>query len=71
MNKWSELFFGLVLLIGVILVGWLSTTYDWKILGKDLDLINSAWTFLQGGFFWLVFLIGLFLVILGISDLKS
>ncbi len=71
MNKWSELFFGLVFLIGAILVAWLSSTYNWTVFGKSLDFLSAAWTFLQGGLFWLVFLVGVLLVILGISDLKD
>jgi len=71
MNKWSELFLGLILLVGAILVGWASSTYSWTFFGKNFNFLSSAWIFLKGGIFWLVFLVGLLLIILGISDLKS
>ena len=71
MNKWSELLIGLILLIGVILVAWFSSVNSWELFGKSFDFLNAAWMVLKGGLFWFVFLIGLFLVILGISDLKD
>jgi len=71
MNKWAELFIGLILLIGAILVAWFSSIYDWTLFGKSFNFLSSAWIVLKGGIFWFVFLIGLFLVILGISDMKD
>ena len=71
MNKWSELFIGLILVIGVILVAWFSSNYNWVLFGKSFDFLYAAWIFLKGGIFWLVLLIGLLLIILGISDLKD
>jgi len=71
MNKWAELFIGLILLIGAILVAWFSSVYDWTLLGKSFNFLSSAWIVLKGGLFWFVFLIGLFLVILGVSDMKD
>jgi len=71
MNKWSEILVGLILLIGVILVAWASSTYSWTIFGKDIDFLHAAWIFLKGGLFWFVAMIGLVLVMLGISDLRN
>ena len=71
MNKWAELFLGLIILVGVILVAWFSSLYNWTLFGKSLDFLHAAWLFLKGGVFWLAFFIGLFLIILGISDLKD
>jgi hypothetical protein len=71
MNKWFELILGLVLLIGVILVGWASSVYSWVWLGRDFNFLHAAWIFLKGGIFWLVTLIALLLIVLGINDLKE
>ena len=71
MNKWSELFSGLILVVGMILLAWASSAYDWTIFGKDLNLLNAAWVFLKGGLFWLVFMIGALFILLGISDIKG
>ncbi|MEX0920758.1 MAG: hypothetical protein WDZ62_00645 [Candidatus Pacearchaeota archaeon] len=71
MNKWIELILGLILLVGIILVGWASSAYSWTIFGKDLNFLHSAWIFLKGGIFWLVAMIAILLIILGISDLKE
>lgn len=71
MNKWSELFLGMILLIGSIVVGWLSSAYHWTVFGKSLSFLSSAWIVLKGTLFWAVFLIGLLLIILGISSLKD
>jgi len=71
MNKGLEIILGLILLVGAILVGWLSSAYQWAICGKSLDFLHAAWILLKGGIFWLVILIGLVLIILGISDLKD
>lgn len=71
MNKWSEIFTGLVLLIGSILIGWLSSTNNWTVFGKDIDFFHAAWIVLKGSVFWIVILAGLMLLILGISDLRD
>jgi len=71
MNKWSELFLGLILLIGTILVAWFSSVYGWTVFGKNLDFLHAAWVLLKGGIFWIVLFVGLLLIILGISDMKN
>jgi len=71
MNKWLELFSGLVLLIGTILIAWASSEYSWVLFGKDLDFLHSAWIFLKGGIFWLVVMIALLFILLGINDLRE
>ena len=61
MNKFISILVGLVLLVVVI--------YAW---GANLaGFGNAALTFLKGGIVWAVRLIGLVLVILGISSLKD
>ena len=69
MNKWAELLLGLILLLGIILIGWYSK--DWSIAGKSLNLWHAAWEFLKGGVFWFIACLGLLLIILGISDLRD
>ena len=71
MNKWLELFLGLVLLVAVILVSWASDAYSWMIFGKDLNLLHSAWIFFKGGVFWFVVMMALLLILLGINDLRE
>ncbi len=71
MNKWFELILGLVLLIGIVLVGWASSVYSWVWLGRDFNFLHAAWIFLKGGIFWLVTMIALLLIILGINDLRE
>jgi len=61
MNKWTEIFFGLTLMIISI--------YLW---GMDvLGIGTAALEFLKGGFLWIIILLVLFLIVLGISDLKE
>ncbi len=61
MNKWTELLFGLILVIVAV--------YFW---GMNIGSFgNAALTFLKGGIVWFVIMIGLLLLILGISDLKD
>ena len=69
MNKWAEIFLGLILLIGMILVGYYSS--NWVVFGKSLNFLSSAWILLKGGIFWFVIMIGLLFIMLGISDLKE
>ena len=71
MEKWTELLLGLVILIGVIFLAWASSAYNWVIFGKDFNFLHSAWVFLKGGLFWLVFLVGLLLIVLGLNDLRD
>lgn len=73
MNKWTELFAGLVILVGGILVAWDSSEYSWAVpfLGYDLDFLHAAWLFFKGGLWWFAMMIGLLFILLGISDLKG
>ena len=71
MNKWFELFLGLVLLVFVILVGWASDAYAWTLFGKDLNFLHSAWILLKGGIFWFAIMIAALLIVLGINDLRE
>lgn len=71
MNKWAELFFGLIILIGAILIAGASSIYGWTIFGKDLNFLHAAWIVLKGGILWAVAFVGLLFIILGISDLKD
>jgi len=69
MNKWAEILLGLILVIGVILVAYVSQ--DWFWLGASWNFWNAAWVFLKGGVFWLIMMIGLLFLMLGISDLRD
>ena len=71
MNKWSELILGLILLVVVIWVGWASSAYSWTLLGKDFNLLHSAWIVLKGVFFWFVALVAVLFIVLGINDLRE
>ncbi len=60
MNKWFEIFFGLILIVAAILGafyldGWLA----------------AALIVLQGGIVWFVLCLGILFVLLGISELKG
>jgi len=66
MNKWVEIFAGLILLLGIILFAWYSSGF-----GDFWNFRHAAWEFLKGAFIWFFALIGLVLVVLGINDLKS
>jgi hypothetical protein len=61
MNKWFEILFGLVLLNGAIFLWWSNLA----------GFGDAALSFLKGGAEWLVIMVGLVLIILGISDLKG
>lgn len=65
MNKWSELFLGLILIIGSIIVAFYSQTWGM------FDFWTAAGEFLKGGLFWFVVMIGTLFVLLGISDLNE
>ena len=71
MNKWLKILIGLAIFIGTILIAWASSAYSWEIFGKSLDFLHAGWILLKGAIFWMVMLIGLLLIILGISDLKD
>ena len=66
MNKWLEIFFGLILLIGVILFSWYSVQW-----GDFWNFRHAAWEIFKGGLVWMIALIGLLFIMLGISDLKG
>jgi len=65
MNKWFEIFVGLVLLIISALVWGLTLNQGFWNFG------TAAWEFFKGGLIWFIILIGLLFVVLGISDLKE
>jgi len=71
MNKWAEILLGLILIIGMILIGYYSSVYGWTVAGKSLNFWHASWEFLKGGVFWFVIMIGLLFLMLGISDLKE
>jgi len=71
MNKWVEILVGLVLIIGMILIAFYSSAYGWMAFGKSFNFWGPAWSFLKGGIFWFVIMIGLLFLMLGISDLKN
>lgn len=71
MNKWSEIFVGLILVVGMILVAWASSANSWTLFGKSLNFLGPAWILFKGAIFWVVVLVGVLLIILGISDLKD
>ena len=65
MNKWTEIVLGLILIIIAVLVWTLTLPYiTW-------DFGSAAWEFLKGGVIWFVIMIGLLLLLLGISDLRE
>ena len=62
MNKWFELLLGVVLLVGVIAL---------VLPGMPLDSWGfAAWTLFKGGLTWIIAVLGLILIILGISEIK-
>lgn len=65
MNKWLEILFGLILLITAILISIYSL--NWGIWNFG----TAAWEIFKGGLIWIVILIGLVLIMIGISDLKD
>ena len=71
MNKWLELVIGLILVVGMILVGYYSSAQAWEIAGKSFNFWHPAWEFLKGGVFWFILGIGVLFIMLGISDLKE
>lgn len=72
MNKWTELLAGLILVLGPIIVAWLSGPGGpWIAGGISFNFWHAAWEFLKGGIFWLVVMVGVLFILLGISDLKG
>ncbi len=69
MNKWGELLFGLILVIGAILIAFYSQT--WIAWGISFNFWTPAWWFFKGGLFWLIVMIGVLFILLGISDIKG
>lgn len=66
MNKWAELFLGLILVVGAILVWGYSSQW-----GNFWNFGVAAWEFLKGIAIWFVIMIGVLFILLGISDLKD
>ncbi len=66
MNKWLELFIGIVLIISAILVWGFS--YQW---GDFWNFGRAAWEFLKGGIIWFIIGLGLIFILLGIIDLTD
>jgi hypothetical protein len=63
MNKWFELILGVILLVGVVAL---------VLPGMPLQSWGtSALIVLKGGLAWIVAIIGLILIILGISEIKG
>lgn len=75
MNKWLEIIIGLVLVVGMILIGYFSWAGSpagaWTAWDTNFDFLHSAWIVLKGGIFWFVLGIGALFILLGISDLKE
>lgn len=61
MNKWAEILIGLVLII-VVVYAWMTNIWGFG---------TAALDFLKGGIIWVIIMIGLLLLVLGISDLKE
>lgn len=65
MNKWTELFVGLILLAGAVVLAFLT-------LGMGTwDFGTAAWELLKGGIVWMIAGVGALFILLGISDLKG
>lgn len=65
MNKWSELFVGLLFIIVPIVVAFYSQTWGaW-------NFWTAAGEFFKGGLFWVLVMIGVLFVLLGLSDLRQ
>jgi hypothetical protein len=65
MNKWIKILFGLILLNAVILFGYVSLSWG------RYDFGRPAFILLKGGLMWMVAFIAVFLIILGILELKE
>ncbi len=63
MNKWLELVLGVILLVGVVAL---------VLPGMPLSSWGvAAWNVFKGTLTWIVGIIGLILIILGISEIKG
>lgn len=71
MDKLIEILMGLVLVVGTILIGYFSWIQNWTIAGFSIDFLHSAWILLKGGIFWMILMIGILLIVIGISELKE
>lgn len=60
MNKWMEIFLGLVFVVAAVLVGFYFPSW-----------YTAAISVLKGGILWFVLGIGLLFIMLGISELKG
>lgn len=69
MNKWAELFLGLILVVAAIFIAFYSV--NWTAWNISFNFWTPAWEFLKGGIFWMVLMIGALFILLGISDLKG
>ena len=65
MNKWLELFFGLISVIGAILIAFYSQSF------ANWNFWSAAGVVFRGGLFWMIVGIGSLFILLGISDLKG
>jgi len=63
MNKWLKILIGLILIIGIILL--VAPGMPFSSWG------NAAWSLIKGGITLLIAIIGIILIVLGISDLKD
>ncbi len=63
MNKWLELLIGIILVVIPIL----AAVFDWF----SINLGQATLDFIKGGIVIVVILIGILLVVLGISDIKG
>ena len=63
MNKWLELFVGLILVVVAVA--------EWGLDYTGLNFGTAALEVLKGGVVWFVIMIGLLFILLGISDLKE
>ena len=66
MNKWSEILFGLILIVAAVLVWGYSLSW-----GGFWDFGSASWEFFKGGLIWMVIMVGLLFLLLGISDLRE
>ena len=71
MNKWLEIVIGLILIVAALLIGWFSHYDHWVLWNISFDFGSAAWSFLKGGIVWFAIMIGLLLLLLGISDLRE
>lgn len=61
MNKWTELFLGLILVLIAL----------YLTLQNVAGFQEAVISFFKGGLAWALFILGLLLLMLGISDLKG